>query len=43
VPTVLVTGRQRRIFKRAYIEKILSEQRKDEGLLRRMKALSGAA
>ena len=42
VPTVLVTGRQRRIFKRAYIEKILSEQRKDEGLLRRMKALSGA-
>ena len=42
VPTVLVTGRQRRIFKRAYIEKILSEQHKDEGLLRRMKALSGA-
>jgi hypothetical protein len=43
VPTVLVTGRQRRIFKRAYIEKILSERRKDEGLLRRMKQLSGIA
>jgi hypothetical protein len=43
VPTVLVTGQQRRIFKRAYIEKILSERRKDEGLLRRMKRLSGAA
>lgn len=42
VPTVLVTGRQRRLFKRAYIEKILSERRKDEGLLRRMKKLSGA-
>lgn len=43
VPEVLVTGRQRRIFKRAYIEKILSERRKDEGLLRRMKKLSGLA
>ena len=42
VPTLLVTGRQRRLFKRAYIEKILSERRKDEGLLRRMKRLSGA-
>lgn len=41
VPKVLVTGRQRRIFKRAYMEKILSERRKDEGLLRRMKKLSG--
>ena len=40
VPTFLTTGRQRRIFKRAYIEKILSERRKDEGLLRRMKQLS---
>jgi pyrroloquinoline quinone (PQQ) biosynthesis protein C len=40
VPTLLVTGRQRRIFKRAYITKILSERRKDEGLLRRMKQLS---
>ena len=41
VPKVLVTGRQRGIFKRAYIEKILSERRKDEGLLRRMTALFG--
>jgi pyrroloquinoline quinone (PQQ) biosynthesis protein C len=41
VPTVLRDGAQRRRFKRAYIEKILSERRKDEGLLRRMKALSG--
>jgi pyrroloquinoline quinone (PQQ) biosynthesis protein C len=40
VPTFLTTGRQRRLFKRAYIEKILSERRKDEGLLRRMKQLS---
>ena len=40
-PSVLVTGPQRRIFKRAYITKILSERRKDEGLLRRMKRLSG--
>ncbi|HUI24796.1 MAG TPA: hypothetical protein VL403_01830 [Candidatus Kryptonia bacterium] len=43
VPEVLVTGHQRRIFKRAYITKILSERRKDEGLLRRMKRLSGLA
>jgi hypothetical protein len=43
VPEVLVTGRQRRIFKRAYISKILSERRKDEGLLKRMKKLSGLA
>jgi pyrroloquinoline quinone (PQQ) biosynthesis protein C len=41
VPEVLQTGLQRRIFKRAYITKILSERRKDEGLLRRMKQLSG--
>jgi pyrroloquinoline quinone (PQQ) biosynthesis protein C len=41
VPTVLHDGGQRRRFKRAYIEKILSERRKDEGLLRRMKTLSG--
>ena len=39
VPTLLITGRQREIFKRAYITKILSERRKDEGLLQRMKAL----
>jgi hypothetical protein len=39
VPTVLRNGEQRRRFKRAYIEKILSERRKDEGLLRRMKKL----
>jgi hypothetical protein len=43
VPTVLETGPERRRFKRAYIEKILSERRKDEGLLRRMKAMSGLA
>jgi pyrroloquinoline quinone (PQQ) biosynthesis protein C len=43
VPTVLRNAEQRRRFKRAYIEKILSERRKDEGLLRRMKALSGLA
>ncbi len=43
VPAVLTTGRQRRIFKRAYITKILSERRKDEGLLKRMKNLSGLA
>jgi pyrroloquinoline quinone (PQQ) biosynthesis protein C len=43
VPTVLREGAQRRRFKRAYIEKILSERRKDEGLLRRMKKLSGLA
>jgi hypothetical protein len=40
VPTVVRDGPQRRRFKRAYIEKILSERRKDEGLLRRMKKLS---
>ena len=43
VPEVLTTGPQRRAFKRAYIAKILSERRKDEGLLRRMKRLSGLA
>ena len=43
VPTVLEDVGQRRRFKRAYIEKILSERRKDEGLLRRMKKLSGLA
>ena len=43
VPEVLTTGPQRRIFKRAYISKILSERRKDEGLLKRMKRLSGLA
>jgi pyrroloquinoline quinone (PQQ) biosynthesis protein C len=43
VPTVLRNAEQRRRFKRAYVEKILSERRKDEGLLRRMKALSGLA
>jgi hypothetical protein len=40
VPTFIVSPRQRRLFTRAYMEKILSERRKDEGLLRRMKALS---
>jgi hypothetical protein len=43
VPAVITTPAQRRVFKRAYIEKILSERRKDEGLLRRMKRLSGLA
>ena len=43
VPTVLKNAEQRRRFKRAYIEKILSERRKDEGLLRRMKKVSGLA
>jgi len=43
VPTVITTGAQRRVFRRAYIEKILSERRKDEGLLRRMRQLSGGA
>jgi len=43
VPEILTTGSQRRVFKRAYITKILSERRKDEGLLRRMKKLSGLA
>jgi hypothetical protein len=41
VPTVVTTAPQRQAFKRAYITKILSERRKDEGLLRRMKRLSG--
>ncbi len=43
VPEVVRTGTQRQAFKRAYITKILSERRKDEGLLRRMKRLSGLA
>lgn len=43
VPTVVVTGPERSAFRRAYIAKILSERRKDEGLLRRMKRLSGLA
>jgi hypothetical protein len=43
VPTVLHNAEQRRRFKRAYIEKILSERGKDAGLLRRMKKLSGLA
>ncbi len=43
VPEVVRTGVQRQAFKRAYITKILSERRKDEGLLRRMKRLSGLA
>jgi pyrroloquinoline quinone (PQQ) biosynthesis protein C len=38
VPTVLASARERRAFKRAYITKILAESRKDEALLRRMKA-----
>src|SRR5262245_1056684 len=40
VPTVVTTVEQRRRFRRAYIAKILSERRKDEGLLARMKQLS---
>ncbi len=43
VAEVVRTGTQRAAFKRAYITKILSERRKDEGLLRRMKRLSGLA
>ena len=43
VPTVVTTPGQRQRFKRAYMEKILSERRKDEGLLRRMRALSALA
>ena len=43
VPEVVRTGPQRQAFKRAYISKILSERRKDEGLLRRMRRLSGLA
>lgn len=41
VSEVVRTGPQRQAFKRAYIAKILSERRKDEGLLARMKRLSG--
>ncbi|GBD26240.1 hypothetical protein HRbin30_01570 [bacterium HR30] len=41
VPEVVRTHDQRQRFKRAYIEKILAESRKDEALLRRMKRLSG--
>jgi len=41
VPEVVRTGEQRQRFKRAYIEKILAEARKDEALLQRMKKLSG--
>ncbi|MCX8071484.1 MAG: hypothetical protein N3C12_03380 [Candidatus Binatia bacterium] len=41
VPEVVQTHEQRQRFKRAYIEKILAESRKDEALLRRMKQLSG--
>ncbi len=41
VPEVVRTGPQRHAFKRAYITKILSERRKDEGLLQRMRTLSG--
>jgi len=40
VPAFIVSPHQRRLFTRAYMEKILSERRKDEGLLRRMRALS---
>ena len=43
VPTVVKTPEQMSAFKRAYISKILSERRKDEGLVRRMKQLSGLA
>jgi pyrroloquinoline quinone (PQQ) biosynthesis protein C len=43
VPTVVTRPEQFEPFKRAYITKILSERRKDEGLLRRMKRLSGLA
>jgi len=41
VAEVVRTPEERARFKRAYIAKILSERRKDEALLRRMKALSG--
>lgn len=43
VAEVVRTPEERARFKRAYMAKILSERRKDEGLLRRMKALSGLA
>ena len=39
VPTVVNRPEQFGAFKRAYMAKILSERRKDEGLLRRMKQL----
>jgi hypothetical protein len=39
VPTVVSRPEQFAPFKRAYMAKILSERRKDEGLLRRMKQL----
>ena len=38
VPTVLTDPRDYPVFRRAYITKILAESRKDEALLRRMKA-----
>ncbi|HWP65900.1 MAG TPA: hypothetical protein VNO26_08320 [Candidatus Limnocylindria bacterium] len=41
VPTVINHPEQFGPFKRAYMAKILSERRKDEALLRRMKQLSG--
>jgi pyrroloquinoline quinone (PQQ) biosynthesis protein C len=40
VPTVLTDPRDYPVFRRAYIAKILAESRKDEALLRRMKAAS---
>jgi pyrroloquinoline quinone (PQQ) biosynthesis protein C len=40
VPAVLETGRQRRVFKRAFITKLLAERTKDGALLARMQALS---
>jgi len=40
VPEVLETGRQRRIFKRTFITKLLAEGSKDGALLARMKELS---
>jgi hypothetical protein len=40
VPTVLTDPRDHAVFKRAYMDKILAESRKDEALLRRMRALS---
>jgi pyrroloquinoline quinone (PQQ) biosynthesis protein C len=43
VPTVLTDPRDYPLFRRAYISKILAESRKDEALLRRMKACDEAA
>ena len=43
VPTILTNPSDYPRFKRAYITKILAESRKDQGLLRRMKRLSGLA